>query len=132
MAAIALRGRDHRPDVRRGVAGVAQAPRLEGGAERVDCAIINFAVDQKTGLGAADLAIILQHCADELRHDRGKVDVVEQDRGGFAAELQRAAREAANLQAETLCRLGRVARSRGIDRRSRDGGRLHVDEPPLL
>src|ERR1700688_5024036 len=29
----------------------------------------------------------------------------------------------ASLQAETLCCLGRVARSRGIDRRSRDDGR---------
>ena len=41
-------------------------------------------------------------------------------------------RHEASLQAETLCSLGRVARSRGIDRRSRDGDRLHVDEPPLL
>src|SRR3984885_11853125 len=32
-------------------------------------------------------------------------------------------RHEASLQAETLCCLGRVARSRGIDRRSRDGGR---------
>ena len=32
-------------------------------------------------------------------------------------------RHEANLQAETLCCLGRVARPRGIDRRSRDGGR---------
>jgi hypothetical protein len=32
-------------------------------------------------------------------------------------------RHKASLQAETLCGLGRVARSRGIDRRSRDGGR---------
>jgi DDE domain len=32
-------------------------------------------------------------------------------------------RHKANLQAETLCCLGRVARSRGIDPRSRDGGR---------
>ena len=32
-------------------------------------------------------------------------------------------RHPASLQAETLCGLGRVARSRGIDRRSRDGGR---------
>ena len=32
-------------------------------------------------------------------------------------------RHEADLQAETLCCLGRVARSRGIDRRSRDGGR---------
>ncbi len=32
-------------------------------------------------------------------------------------------RHEASLQAETLCCLGRVARPRGIDRRSRDGGR---------
>jgi hypothetical protein len=32
-------------------------------------------------------------------------------------------RHKARLQAETLCCLDRVARSRGIDRRSRDGGR---------
>jgi transposase-like protein len=32
-------------------------------------------------------------------------------------------RHEASLQAETLCSLGRVARPRGIDRRSRDGGR---------
>ena len=32
-------------------------------------------------------------------------------------------RHEASLQAETLCSLGPVARSRGIDRRSRDGGR---------
>src|SRR5271166_2228334 len=32
-------------------------------------------------------------------------------------------RHEASLQTETLCCLGRVARSRGIDRRSRDGGR---------
>ena len=41
-------------------------------------------------------------------------------------------RHEASLQAEALCCLGRVARPRGIDRRSRDGGRLRVDEPPLL
>src|SRR5208337_198721 len=32
-------------------------------------------------------------------------------------------RHEASLQAQTLCCVGRVARSRGIDRRSRDGGR---------
>jgi hypothetical protein len=32
-------------------------------------------------------------------------------------------RHEADLQAKTLCCLGRVARSRGIDRRARDGGR---------
>src|SRR6185312_5748533 len=33
-------------------------------------------------------------------------------------------RHEASLQAETLCCRGRVARSRSIDRRSRDGGRV--------
>jgi hypothetical protein len=39
----------------------------------------------------------------------------------------------ASLQAETLCCLGRVARSRGIDidRRSRDGGRAACRRPPV-
>jgi putative transposase len=41
-------------------------------------------------------------------------------------------RSSKTLQAEALCCLGRVARSRRVNRRSRDGGRaLHVDEPPL-
>ena len=35
----------------------------------------------------------------------------------------------ASLQAETLCRLGRVARSRGIDRRSRGGDRTAPTSP---
>ena len=86
---VALALGDDRADGDGRVVGVADRHRADAGGERVDELLVARTRGEDAGLRRARLTVVQQARHDQVLQLGLDVDVVEQDRGRLAAELER-------------------------------------------